>query len=328
MNKKKILLIGIVIVLLIAVALILTLRKKGNDGEMKLSGNMEVTEAHLAFKVSGRIIDLSVDEGSVVKAGQTLARLDSVEWVALVAQQRAVLQEALARLAELKAGSRPQEIEQAKAQTDAQEAELTRLRRDWERAETLYGNGAISQAQYDATKSSYNAKQALHRSSTETLSLVKEGPRKEDIRAAEQRVQQAKASLDAAEEKLRDTVLTAPFAGTVLKKNSELGETLAQGVPVFTVGDLENPWIKVYVKEDKYGLVKLGQKARVSVDSFPNKAYDGTITFISSEAEFTPKTVQTDEERVKLVFGIKVKVKNQAGELKPGMPADVRIQVK
>jgi HlyD family secretion protein len=328
MKKKRMLLIGIVIAVAIVAAVTFSLRKKGDDGVMKLSGNVEVTEAHLAFKVSGRIIELSVDEGSVVKAGQSLARLDSVERAAFVAQQQAVLQEVLARLAELKAGSRRQEIEQAKAQTDAQEAELTRLRRDWERAETLYRNGAISLAQYDATKSSYETRQALHRSSAETLSLVKEGPRKEDIRAAEQRVQQAKSSLEAAEERLRDTVLVAPFAGTVLKKNSELGETMAQGIPVFTLGDLENPWIKVYVKEDKLGLVKLGQPAKVSVDSFKGKTYEGTVTFIASEAEFTPKMVQTDEERVKLVFGVKVKVKNQAGELKPGMPADVRIQVK
>jgi HlyD family secretion protein len=108
----------------------------------------------------------------------------------------------------------------------------------------------------------------------------------------------------------------------------EEGETVAAGTPVFTIGDLESPWTKVYVKEDKLGLVKLGQKAEVTVDTFPGKKYEGMITFISSEAEFTPKNVQTREERVKLVFGIKVSVKNEKGELKPGMPADVRILLK
>jgi HlyD family secretion protein len=328
MKKKKILVAGVLLVAAIVVVLALTLKKKGDDGVMKLSGNMEVTEARVAFKVPGRIVELLVDEGDVVKAGQALARLDSAERAAFVARQQAVLEEAITILSELKAGSRRQEIEQATAQTAAQEADLVRLRRDYERAETLYRNGAISTAQHDSAKSSYEAKQAVHRSSLEALSLVKEGPRKEDIRAAEHRVRQAKAALEAAEENLKDTRLWAPFAGTILKKNSELGETMAQGVPVFTLGDLENPWIKVYVKEDKYGLVKLGQKASVSVDSFPKKSYDGTITFIAKEAEFTPKTVQTDEERVKLVFGVKVKVKNRNGELKPGMPADVRIQVK
>jgi len=124
---------------------------------------------------------------------------------------------------------------------------------------------------------------------------------------------------------LRDTVITAPVSGVVLRKNSEAGETVAAGAAVYSLGDLENPWIRVYVKEDKLGLVKLGQKAEVMTDSFPNKTYLGIVTMISSEAEFTPKNVQTQEERVKLVFALKVSVKNENGELKPGMPADVKI---
>jgi HlyD family secretion protein len=111
----------------------------------------------------------------------------------------------------------------------------------------------------------------------------------------------------------------------VLRKNSEAGETVAAGAAVYSLGDLESPWIRVYVKEDRLGLVKLGQKAEVMTDSFPKKTYLGTVTMISSEAEFTPKNVQTREERVKLVFALKVSVKNENGELKPGMPADVKI---
>ena len=111
----------------------------------------------------------------------------------------------------------------------------------------------------------------------------------------------------------------------VLRKNVEAGETVAAGTPIFTIGDLQNPWIKVYVKENKLGFVKLGQKAQVRTDSYPERSYEGTITYISSEAEFTPKNVQTQEERVKLVFGVKVSVRNQQEELKPGMPADVKI---
>jgi HlyD family secretion protein len=111
----------------------------------------------------------------------------------------------------------------------------------------------------------------------------------------------------------------------ILEKNAEIGEIITQGTPVYTIGDLTNPWIKVYIKEDKLGLVKLGQKAQVSIDSFPDKVYEGTVTHIASEAEFTPKNVQTKEERVKLVFGVKVSVKNMSNELKPGMPADVKI---
>ena len=138
-------------------------------------------------------------------------------------------------------------------------------------------------------------------------------------------LRQTRAALAASQDRLRDMVITAPVSGVVLRKNSEAGETVAAGAAVYSLGDLESPWIKVYVKEDKLGLVKLGQKAEVITDSFPKKRYEGTVTMISSEAEFTPKNVQTREERVKLVFGVKVSVKNENDELKPGMPADVKI---
>ncbi|WP_318258534.1 efflux RND transporter periplasmic adaptor subunit [Geobacter anodireducens] len=122
--------------------------------------------------------------------------------------------------------------------------------------------------------------------------------------------------------------LKTPVKGVVLRKNVEGGETVTAGTPIFTVGDLEHPWVKIYVKEDKLGLVKLGQKAEVTVDTYPGKTFEGVVTYISPEAEFTPKNVQTQEERVKLVFGIKVNVDNPNQELKPGMPADVRIRLR
>ena len=131
-----------------------------------------------------------------------------------------------------------------------------------------------------------------------------------------------------AQVRLADTKLYAPVSGVILKKHSEAGETVAAGIPVFRLGDLESPWIKVYVKEDRVGQVKLGQRALVSTDSYRGKTYEGSVSFISSEAEFTPKNVQTQEERVKLVFAVKVKVKNVNDELKPGMPADVRLSVR
>lgn len=243
----------------------------------------------------------------------------------MVTQNKASLQEALTRLAELRAGSRAQEIERARASANAQAADLDKAKKDYERADILYKNGAISTSQFEAAQNFYNTKAAQLRSAQETLSLIKEGPRKEDIKAAEHRVQQARAMMNTSEERLKDTVLVAPISGVVLRKNVELGEIISAGTPVFTIGDLENPWVKVYVKEDRLGQVKLGQKANIKVDSFKDKTYEGTITFISSEAEFTPKNVQTEEERVKLVFGVKIKVKNENGELKPGMPADVKI---
>jgi HlyD family secretion protein len=328
MKKKKILIAAIVVIAGITFYLIYNLRNPQDDGSMLLSGNVEITETNVGFEMPGRVIEIPVDEGSIVKEGDVLARFDGAALASVVAQNRAFLQESSARLSELMAGSRVQEIEQAKANVIAQEAELKKVKQDYERADVLYTNGAISKAQFDASRSAFDVRVAMHKGALEALSLAQEGARKGDIKIGESRVEQSRAGLAVSEVRFRDTVIYAPIAGVVLRKNVEVGETVSQGMPVFTIGDLRNPWIKVYVKEDKIGLIKLGQKAQISVDSYKGKTYEGVVSYISSEAEFTPKTVQTPEERVKLVFGVKVGIKNENDELKPGMPADVRIVLK
>ncbi|MFO0753778.1 MAG: efflux RND transporter periplasmic adaptor subunit [Thermodesulfovibrionales bacterium] len=323
---KRVAIAGVIVIILFAAALLV--KRAGNhqeEGAIVLSGNVEVTEVNAGFTLPGRVVALHFDEGQRVKAGDSLAVLDSAELESQAAQSRAFLSEMAVRLEEKRKGSRPQEREQAGAGVRHAEAELEKAKRDYERDEMLYGNGAVSAQQRDASRKAYEVALALHRSAIETLSLVKEGPRKEEVRAAESRVRQARAALQAIERKVHDTVLYAPVPGVILQKNSEVGETVAQGTPVYTLGDLGNPWVKVYVKEDRLGLLKLGQRALVTTDSHPGKTYEGIVSYLSSEAEFTPKNVQTQEERVKLVFGVKVKVKNVNDELKPGMPADVKI---
>ncbi|MFA5072505.1 MAG: efflux RND transporter periplasmic adaptor subunit [Nitrospirota bacterium] len=181
------------------------------------------------------------------------------------------------------------------------EAQFLKAQKDIERFEPLYAQGVITAQQMDAARTAFDATRS-----------------QADL---------ARAALQTAEVRLKDTMLYSPVSGIVLRKNVEQGETVAAGVPIFTLGDIESPWIKVYIKEDKLGLVKIGQQAEIRTDSYPNKVYQGVISYISSEAEFTPKNIQTHEERVKLVFGIKVKVKNENNELKPGMPADVTIRL-
>jgi HlyD family secretion protein len=193
-------------------------------------------------------------------------------------------------------------VAQNRAGVSNAEAQLEKAKKDFDRYGPLYQQGVITSQQMDAAKTAYNAALA--------------------------QLQLSRASLRTAEVRLKDMVIYSPVSGVVLVKNVEEGETVAAGTPVFTIGDLENPWIKVYVKESKLGLVKLGQKAEIRTDSYPGKKYEGTVSYISSEAEFTPKNVQTQEERVKLVFGVKVKVRNENNELKPGMPGDVKILVK
>lgn len=327
--KKKLIPLAVIAAVVIIAAVVFVKYFRGRDNStMQLSGNVEVTECNIGFKVSGRIASLKVDEGNRVNKGDILAELASGDARALVDQGRAALEEAKVKLAELKAGSRRQEKEKSRADTGSLEAELTKARKDFERAGSLYENGAISASRYDSAKSAYETRLAQLKGAKQQQSLVEEGPRREDIKAAEFRVAQLAANLANMEEKLADTRLYAPISGVIFRKNAEAGEIVQPGAAVFTVGDLDHPWVKVYVKEDRLSLVKYGQKAKISVDTFKNKYYDGTVTFISSEAEFTPKNVQTKEERVKLVFGVKVTVENKNQELKPGMPADVMIMLR
>jgi len=328
-SKKKIIPLAVIVAAVIVAAIVVMNLVRGrDDGTMKLSGNVEVTECNVGFKVAGKIRALKVDEGARVKEGDLIAELSSGDVKALVDQNRAALEEARVKLAELKAGSRRQEIVKARADSASLEAELVKARKDFERAGTLYENGAISASRFDAAKSAYETRLGQLKSARQQQSLVEEGPRREDIRAAELRVKQLEALVANTEEKLADTRLYAPISGVVFRKNVELGEIVQPGAAVFTIGDLDRPWVKVYVKEDKLALVKLGQKARITVDTYKDRSYEGTVTFISSDAEFTPKNVQTQEERVKLVFGVKVTVTNRDQELKAGMPADVRISLK
>jgi HlyD family secretion protein len=328
MKKRFVIAGAILIIVVIALLLLKKINKNHDDGVLIVSGNVEVTEVNMGFKIPGRVMGLLTDEGRKVNAGDKLAVLDDAELQSQVAQNRAYLSEAVAKLEELKIGSRPQEIQQAMATVDQAEAERHKAEKDHLRAEALFRKEVVSAQYLDTAKKAYDIAVAQHKKALEALSLVREGPRKEVIKASGDRVLQAKAALQLSIERLNDSIIYAPASGVVLQKNVEPGETVASGLPVFTIGDLANPWIKVYIKEDKLGLIKLGQKAEITTDSYPGKKYEGTVTYISSEAEFTPKNVQTQEERVKLVFGVKVSVQNLNDELKPGMPADVKIVLK
>lgn len=328
MKKRRLVAVGVVVVALIALIVWAKGRGREDKDAMKLSGNVEVTESNLGFKRPGKVVSLLVEEGQKVKKGQKLAELDTDELKNQSRQYQAAVNETASRVKELLAGTRRQEIEQARAGVSQAEAELTKTKADFDRADELYRNGAISTEQMDASRKTYLIAKSQYKRSEEALSLAKEGPRKEEIESARMRERQAKAALAASQDRLKDSFLYAPTDGVVLKKTAELGETVGAGIPVYKIGDLAQPWVKIYVKENRLGLIKLGQSAKVTTDSYPDKVYNGTISYIASEAEFTPKTVQTEEERVKLVFGVKVSVQNPDNELKPGMPADVRIPLR
>jgi len=275
-----------------------------------------------------------------------------------IAASQADLAQAQARLRELESGSRPQEIQEARSAVDAARTESSRAASDWERAQTLYKSEDISTAQYDQFRTQAQRSAAALKQAEQRLALVVEGPRKETIEAARAAAERAKAALSLAQasrlelkrreqetaarqaeiertraqlavvdSQLADTEIVSPIDGVVLVKSAEPGEVLAAGATVVTLGDIEHPWLRGYVRETELGRVKLDQQVRVTTDSYPGKEYIGRVSFISSEAEFTPKQIQTSEERVKLVYRIKVDLPNPQRELKLNMPADARILI-
>jgi HlyD family secretion protein len=386
--KKRIAIIVVVAAVAVAVTVAVRRARHADDGRLAVSGNIELEETNVAFKVAGRLIERTVDEGDAVAQGAVVARLDrdqllrqrereragleaalatlaqaetALEWqratvTADLEQRRAGLSSSEARLRELRNGSRPEEIQEVKAFVEAAESEAGRARKDWERAQKLYKNDDISTSQWDQARNRWEAAEAALKQAGERQALVLAGPRVEVVEAAAAQAEGARAALKLAEanhletqrreqelgarraeiarqraqlafveSQLDDTVAIAPVSGVVLVKAAELGEVLAPGATVVTVGDIDHPWLRGYINESDLGRVKLGARARVTTDSFPGKTYSGRVSFIASQAEFTPKQIQTAEERVKLVYRIKIQIDNPQRELKSNMPADAEI---
>lgn len=293
--------------------------------QLKLSGNIEVIRVEASFRVAGKVLERPVDEGQMVQAGQLLARLDAKDLEQQVAVSRANAATAKAALDALLAGSRKEEIEASKAALEQASADLRRLEPDEARLRDLQRQGILSERDYEATRAALEAARAKVRQADQQFTLVRKGPRKEDIDQARARFDQAQQSLLLAQTQLGYATLTAPTSGVILSKNIEPLEFVAPGTSVVTLANLGQVWLRAYVEEGDLGRVKVGQKALVSTDSFPGKRYEGRVSFIASEAEFTPKSVQTRKERAKLVYRIKIDIPNPAMELKPGMPVDAEI---
>jgi HlyD family secretion protein len=388
--KKRLAIIGVIVAVAAAIAVTRKIRGNGDPNLLRISGNIELTEVDMSFKYPGRLVELAVDEGDPVKRGQIVAAMDRAEWERQLERERATvastesglvqlrtaitfqreaiggdldlrradLRQAEARLGELLAGSRAQEIEQARAVLAEAQVQHEQARRDYDRAQKLFKDDDISAAQFDQFKARFDGTAASLRRAAETLKLVEEGPRKEQIEQARAAVERARAALRLAEAnridlqrreqeipmrqadirrasaqagvletQLADRTLASPVDGVVLTRSAEPGEVLPAGATVLTLGDIERPWVRGYIAESDLGRVKLGMTARILTDSYPGKTYEGKVTFISSEAEFTPKQIQTQEERVKLVYRIKIEVPNPHRELKSNMPVDAEIRV-
>jgi HlyD family secretion protein len=286
------------------------------------SGIIEVTQVDVAFEVPGRVVERFADEGVMLDKGDPVGRLDDREYRLQVERAAAAKAAADARYRMMLQGARAQEIDQALAAAESAESELRLRRREYDRAASLFKEGVVSQGDLDRAETALaNATAARDRAGAQ-LALLREGFRTEEIEQARAVLRQAEKELELAELNLSRCSLFAPMAGRVLSKSREVGEMVQPGTTIVTVGDLSRPWVNVYIGERDLGKVRLGMEAQVTVDSFPDRPFPGKVTFISERAEFTPKNIQTPDERVKLVYRVKVEVESPDGVLKPGMPAD------
>lgn len=293
---------------------------------LELSGTVDARQVDLSFQVGGRIARLLTDEGRSVRAGDAVAELDATDL--RLAAQRAAAQSESARkaLAVLQAGARPQELRQAQAAL--QQAHADRVFADHEVARTaqLIEQHFVAPQQMDRVRSTADAAAAREDQAREALALLRAGARKEDIERASADVQAAEAAQRSTERQLGYVLLAAPAGGTVSVRLADAGQVVAAGQPVFRLAELSRPWVRAYLAEADLPRVQLGQRAQVRVDGLPGKVFAAHLSFISPQAEFTPKTVETRALRVDLVYRVTVDVEDPQRLLKIGMPADVTFQ--
>ncbi len=325
-RPPRIVLVPIVLVIAI-VAIVLFLRGRGGAGTVAATGTVEATDAALGFTVPGRLEAVTVQEGDTVSAGQRIAWLDRSETMGRRDQAAAQVKAARAQLLEVERGSRPEEISAARAAERAAADRLADAQRDAERMKALRERNVVSQQDYDKAMTALEVARSTHVQAAEQRRLVELGPRPEKREAARAQLAAAQATLQTLEATLAQMEVRAPFPGTITVRNREPGEILSAGSPVVTLLHRDDRWVRIYVPENRIGAVRIGGKATITSDTFRDRRYEGEVTAIASEAEFTPKTVQTREERVKLVYAVKVKITGDpAHDLKPGMPADVVLE--
>ena len=299
---------------------------KSSQNSITLSGTVEAREVDLSFRVSGHIEQLKVDEGDKVAESDIVAQLDPHDFQLLLQQAVATADAARAALDSLKAGARKQEIRVAQADLQKARAQLDFARSEVKRVSSLIPQQLASEQQLEQEQLKYKVADSTVEQARQRLMLLEEGTRQEDIERADKEYA-AKMEITAqAQQQLSYTDLVSPVAGMITVRLKEAGEMVIAGQPVLRVAELSRPWVRGYLSETDLGRVHLGQAVKIRVDGLPGKDFNGRLSFISPVAEFTPKTVETRELRVDLVYRIKVDVDNPDGILKIGMPADIIIE--
>lgn len=335
--KKRLIFITVIVLLVGVGILVYQGQQKTNSKADLYSGVVEATRSQLSFQVSGRVVQVYVEEGSAVRQNEMLAELDDAEYRAGVDQARANMETAVNRVIQLESvlslyeKTLPADVARAKAGVESACAVLEEARRDRDRYASLLERNVVSPRDWEAVVLHFETSRARRAEAEAVLrqaesNLQRLDTAKKEINVARAQLQAARAALEAAEIRLRQTRLRAPFDGIITSRNIEPGEVVAPSREVLTLSDLSTVELKIFVDETRIGTVKPGQAVDITIDTFPGKIYRGTVSYISPEGEFTPKVIQTHKERVKLVYLVKVLIPNPDLELKTGMPADATLK--
>ncbi|MGA7160165.1 MAG: efflux RND transporter periplasmic adaptor subunit [Bacteroidota bacterium] len=310
------------------VAVTMALAGCGNNhaGTIEASGTLEAVEVDVSSKVAGQIQILFVDEGSVVKSGDTLAILDHATVDIELEQAKAGVDLAEAQYKLLVIGTRSEDLRQAEEGLRQAASSYKTAKDDYERTRALFASKSVTQKELDDAESKYTIAQAANSSAEQNLQKLKHFARPEDITAAKARLDQATASADLLRKQISDAHIIAPVSGTVTHKPVEVGELVGVGTTIVTISRLETLNLMIYVGDTDLGKVKLGGAADLVIDTYPDRTFPAKVIYISPIAEFTPKNVQTKEDRTKLVFGVKLEAENKDGILKGGMPVDAYLK--
>ena len=295
----------------------------GNDkNKIEASGNIEATNVTVSSKVNGQVLKLFYDEGANIKAGDTLLTIDHDLLAIQLQQAEAAVEAARAQFALLKQGARSEDVKQAEDGLKQAKANYELANSDFERNDRLYKSKSISRQQFDNVSAKFDIANAQYNSAKENLRKIKNLARPEELKQAEANLNRQIAAVDLIKKNISDSYVTAPISGFVVKKFVEAGESVLPMSSLMMLSNLSSVDLVIYVSETDLGRVKLGQNADVTVDSFKNKTFKGKVIYISPQAEFTPKNIQTKDERTKLVYAVKIHIPNPQFELKDGMPAD------
>jgi len=298
----------------------------GNDeSRIEASGNIEATNIIVSSQVSGKVIQVLKDEGTRVNNGDTVIIIDTETYELKLAEAMATQDFAQAQYNLLKKGARDEDINQAEENLNQAQISFELAEKDKQRMENLYESKSITKKQFDDAIANYDISLAKLNSAKENFQKVKNLSRPEELMQAKANLDKALANVNLIKKNLSDCFVTSPSSGFITKKFIEAGETAGMMSSLFQVADLSSVELVIYIPETELGKIKLNQQAEISVDTFPEKSFEGKVIYISPEAEFTPKNIQTQEERTKLVFAVKIKIDNPDFELKDGMPADAVI---